>query len=349
MTKPSNLSIPANRFKALLQMIPRAPDSISTDRLLEKLSAAGFDVDLRTLQRDLKDLGESGEFGLGSEKKGRESARWQYLATTPVTIFPSLDDHTALAFRLADAFLQSLMPPETVKALRPFVEEAGRHLSKRRHAVAGKWQDKIHVFPQGMRRKPPKIRPEVREVVYRALLEEMPLRLMHHSRNSPVPKEFLVSPVGLVVRDYMIYLYGVTREKKQVLAFALNRTQHAEILEGSIFDKPPAGFTLAESEELVSKPYEGSRHIDLKLRIGKISAYSLREWPLPGRQSLIPDAENPEGGILTASVPNTVELRQWIRSLGPNTEVLEPTFLRSEMAEEIATLARRYGCHPGDN
>lgn len=172
---------------------------------------------------------------------------------------------------------------------------------------------------------------------------------MHHSRNSPVPKEFLVSPVGLVVRDYMIYLYGVTREKKQVLAFALNRTQHAEILEGSIFDKPPAGFTLAESEELVSKPYEGSRHIDLKLRIGKISAYSLRECPLPGRQSLIPDAENPEGGILTASVPNTVELRQWIRSLGPNTEVLEPTFLRSEMAEEIATLARRYGCHPGDN
>lgn len=349
MTKPSNISIPANRFKALLQMIPRAPDSVSTDRLLEKLSAAGFEVDLRTLQRNLRDLVESGEFGLSSEKNGRESARWQYLAATPVTMFPSLDDHTALAFRLADAFLQSLMPPETVKALRPFVEEAGRHLSKRQQAAAGKWQDKIHVFPQGMRRKPPKIRPEVREVVYRALLEEMPLRLVHHSRSSPVPKEFFISPVGLVVRDYMIYLYGVTREKKQVLAFALNRTQHAEILEEAIFDKPPPGFTLAESEELVSKPYEGSKHINLSLRIGKISTYSLRECPLASRQALIPDAENPEGGILTATVPNTVELRQWIRSLGPDTEVLEPTFLRSEIAEEIALLAQRYGCHPGVN
>lgn len=347
MTKPSNISIPANRFKALLQMIPRAPDSVSTDRLLEKLSAAGFEVDLRTLQRNLRDLLESGEFGLRSEKSGRESARWQYLADTPVTMFPSLDDHTALAFRLADAFLKSLMPPETVKALRPFVEEAGRHLSKRRHAAAGKWQDKIHVFPQGMRRKPPKIRPEVREVVYRALLEEMPLRLVHHSRNSPVPKEFYISPVGLVIRDYLIYLYGVTREKKQVLAFALNRTQRAEILEGAIFDKPPPGFALAESEELVSKAYQGSKYIDLRLRIGKISTYSLRECPLAGRQVLISDAENPEGGILTATVPNTVELRQWIRSLGPDTEVLGPTFLRSEMAQEIAMLAQRYGWHPG--
>ena len=73
MTKPSNISIPANRFKALLQMIPRAPDSVSTDRLLEKLSAAGFEVDLRTLQRNLRDLLESGEFGLRSEKSGRES------------------------------------------------------------------------------------------------------------------------------------------------------------------------------------------------------------------------------------------------------------------------------------
>lgn len=241
-----------------------------------------------------------------------------------------------------------------LKGLRKRIEasaEADRDelVSKRRQASAGKWQDKIHVFPQGMRRKPPKIRPEVREVVYRALLEEMPLRLVHHSRNSPVPKEFYISPVGLVVRDYLIYLYGVTREKKQVLVFALNRTQHAEILEGSIFDKPPPGFTLAESEELVSKPHDGSKFIDLRLRIGKMSAYSLQECPLVGRQALIPDAANPEGGILTATVPNTVELRQWIRSLGPDTEVLEPTFLRSEMAQEIAMLAQRYGCHPGVN
>lgn len=346
MNKISNISIPANRFKAMLQMIPRAPESISTERLQEKLCAAGYEIDLRTVQRNLKDLVESGEFGLANEKKGRESTRWYYLADAPVTIFPSLDDHTALAFRLADAFLQSLMPPETIKALRPFVEEAGRHLNKRRQAAASKWQDKIHVFPQGMRKRAPKINPEVREAVYRALLDEKPLRLMHLSRGKREAREIVVSPLGLVIRDYLIYLYGLTREKKQVLSFALNRTQSAEILEGAEFNKPPAGFNLADYEYLVSMPIEGSPRLDLKLRIGRNSAYSLRECPLASKQTLIDDPENPGGSILSAEVPNTVELRQWIRALGPNAEVQRPTFLRQEMAEEAATLARRYGYLP---
>lgn len=344
MNSISNISIPANRFKAILRMIPREPESISTERLQEKLSAEGFDIDLRTVQRNLKDLVESGEFGLAREKKGRESACWHYLADAPITIIPSLDDHSALAFSLADAFLKSLLPQETVKALRPFVEEAGRHLSKRRQAAAGKWQAKIHVFPQGMRRRAPSICPEVRETVYRAILEEKPLRLMHLSRGKSKASEFVISPLGLVIRDYLIYLYGLTREKKQVLSFALNRTQSAEILEDAVFERPPAGFSLAEYEFLVSMPIEGSPKLNLKLRISPIAAYGLRECQLANRQTLIDDPENPECVILSTEVPNTVELRQWIRSLGSNAEVLEPTFLRQEMAEEVATLALRYGC-----
>ena len=333
-------------------MIPRAPNKISTEQLLERLSAAQFEVDLRTVQRNLKSLLDSKEFGVESDgqikggKFKKDSAEWWFADDAPVTLFPSMDDHTALAFRLADAFLQSLMPPETVKALRPFVDEAGRHLSKRREAAAGKWQDKIHVFPQGMRKRAPKINPEVREAVYRALLDEKPLRLMHLSRGKREAREIIVSPLGLVIRDYMIYLYGLSREKKQVLSFALNRTQSAEILEGAEFDKPPASFNLADYEYLVSMPIEGSPRLDLKLRIGSNSAYSLRECPLASKQTLIDDPENPGGSILSAEVPNTVELRQWLRALGTNAEVQQPTFLRQEMADESATLARRYGYLP---
>lgn len=331
--------------RAILQMIPRAPNKISTEQLLEKLSAAQFEVDLRTVQRNLESLITSEEFGIQSAGKvGKNSAEWWFSDDAPVTIFPSLDDHTALGFCLADAFLQSLMPPDTVRTLRPFVEEAGRYLTKHRHAAAGKWQGKIHVFPQGMRRRAPSIRPEVRETVYRALLEEKPLRLMHLSRGKREASEFVISPIGLVVRDYLIYLYGLTREKKQILSFALNRSQSAEILVDAVFEKPPAGFALADHENLVSMPIKGSPRLNLKLRIGSNSAYSLRECPLANRQVLIDDPENTEGSILSAEVPNTVELRQWIRSLGPNAEVLEPSFLRNEMAEEVASLARRYGC-----
>lgn len=342
MKKISNIGIPANRFMAMLQLIPRAPDSITTERLLEKLGIAGFEVDLRTVQRNLTVLED--EFGLTKQKVGRDSTEWCYREGAPIKIFPSLDDHTALAFQLADTFLQSMLPPDTVYALRPFVDEAGRHLAKRRRVAAGKWKEKIHVFPQGMRRQAPRISAEIRETVYRALLDEKPLRLLHLSRGKQEASEFVISPLGLVIRGYLIYLYGLTKEKKQVLSFALNRMQHAEILQGETFDKPAADFSLAEHEHLVSMPIKGSSRLNLKLRIGANVAYSLRECPLDGRQTLSPDPDFPEGYIVSADVPNTVELRQWIRSLGPNAEVMEPKFLRTEIAEEIASLAQRYGC-----
>ena len=348
MNNISNISIPANRFKAMLQMIPRAPESISTERILERLNAGGFGVDLRTVQRNLKDLVESGEFGLASEKKGRESARWHYLADAPMTIFPSLDDHTALAFRLADAFLQSLMPPETVHALRPFVDEAGRHLAKRRQAAAGKWQDKIHVFPRGLRRKSPPIAKEIRDTVYQALLDEKAIYLSYATPGRPLPNELTISPLGLIIRDYSLYLIGLPveqyeRPQKKFLPFALHRIRAIETLDAVQFLRP-VGFSLADHEDPLGKPRKGeSKYYDLVIRIGARTLVSMRECPLAGRQTLEKDATDPEGRtLLKARVPNTEELRQWIRSLGPNAEVIEPKSLRAEMAEEFAILAKRY-------
>ncbi len=77
---------------------------------------------------------------------------------------------------------------------------------------------------------------------------------------------------------------------------------------------------------------------DTSLRyLDKQSAFSVAECPLADRQELVPDGD---GFSLTAVVPNTLELRQWIRSLGPSAEVLEPGFLRTQIAEEIDALSR---------
>lgn len=340
--------------RAILQMIPRAPNKISTEKILEKLSAAQFEVDLRTVQRNLQTLLASKEFGVESDgqikdgKFKKDSAEWWFTDDAPVTLFPSMDDHTALAFRLADAFLQSLMPPETVHALRPFVDEAGRHLAKRRQAAAGKWQDKIHVFPRGLRRKSPPIAKEIRDAIYQALLDEKALHISYATPGRAVPNELTISPLGLIVRDYSLYLIGLPveqyeRPEKQFLSFALHRIRAIETLDAVKFLRP-AGFTLADHEDALGKPRKGeSKYYDLVIRIGARTLVSMRECPLVGRQTLEKDSTDAEGRtVLRARVPNTEELRQWIRSLGPNAEVIEPKSLRSEMAEEFATLAQRY-------
>ena len=337
-----SINIPANRFMTMLRLLPRWPGFISTDALQASLCAAGYDVSLRTVQRNLESLQET-EPGLKWKKSGRDSKEWFYQADAPVLIVPSLDDHTALAFELADAFLREVTPPETMVALKPFIAEAGKRLTNRRQIAAAKWKDKIHVFPLGLRRKAPRIRPEVRDVVYQALLDEQAIRISHASRGRKEPREFVISPLGLVVRDYLVYLYGLTREKKQVLAFALHRTRSAEVASGEPYVRPE-GFVLGDYENLLSMPIDGSPILQLKMRIDQTSAVSVRECPLAGRQTLEPDASDAEGKgfFLSAEVPNTVELRQWIRSLGAHAEVLEPVFLRTEIVLEFQQTLERY-------
>ncbi len=339
--------IPADRFMAMLERIPRWPGEITPEIMHAKLCALGFEVSLRTVQRNLEHLAET-DSGLERKRTGRESFRYQYRADAPVRVSPSLDDHTALAVELADAFLRELMPPETIVALKPFVREAGKRLANRTQIAAAKWKDKVHVFPLGLRRKAPRIQPQVRDVVYQALLDDRVLRIVHASRGKKDPKEFVISPLGLVVRDYLIYLYGLPKEqndkeKKQVLAFALHRTLEAEILVNEPYVRPD-GFLLQDYEKLCSIPIDGSPILQLKLRISESSAFSIRECPLVGRQVIRadPDDSTGRGLIVEADVPNTVELRQWIRSLGSNAEVLEPRTLREEMVEELRRLLRAY-------
>lgn len=43
------------RYLAMLQLTPRSPGRISTPVLLDKLQERGFQIDTRSLQRDLRD------------------------------------------------------------------------------------------------------------------------------------------------------------------------------------------------------------------------------------------------------------------------------------------------------
>jgi len=337
-------NIPAGRFRRMLDLIPRWPGSISDEKLLLELERSGFAVSKRTVQRDLEGIREAEpELGLDRKIQGKEPRQWFFKADAPVRISPSLDDHTALAFQLASTFISQLMPPATLDALKPFVREAEKRLSHRHLLAAARWKEKVHVFPLGLQRKPPTIRPEVRDVVYQAILNEQSIRITHVARNAKDSKVHLISPLGLVIRDYLIYLVATMNKNGTVLQFGLHRSRSAELAIEAPFVRPD-GFVLRDyAEEKIGYHFEGSADLQLELRLGKQGSISVRECPLAGRQTLSQDPDDQDAWILSADVPNSVELRQWIRSLGPSTEVLAPGFLRAEFADEIAKLAKRYG------
>ena len=51
----------------------------------------------------------------------------------------------------------------------------------------------------------------------------------------------------------------------------------------------------------------------------------------------------PDGSLLfRASLSSTVEFKAWVLSFGKHAEVIEPSELREELAEEIAAMGRNY-------
>jgi predicted DNA-binding transcriptional regulator YafY len=325
------------RYLEMLKSIPHHPDYITANQLLEKLEKNGFTTNIRTVQRDLLMLKELFEVSPGDEVK---SKRWHYKPNALPFIVPSLDDHTALSFIFVQKFLTSMMPPDSIKALDPWFRTASQRLSSRRGNTA-KWQEKVHILATGLPRLSPTINPVVQSTIYRAVLNEWPLRIKYRARGANEYKEHLISPLGLVVKGGIIYLVATHNEKGDALQFALHRTQAAEPDKQADYIKPLKKWINLHSyaEEKFGFPMGEPETLTLKLHLTGHAVISVADCPISKKQNVV---KSGDGSLLTAEVPNTLELRQWIRSLGLDATIIEPISLRREFKQDLELLSKRY-------
>ncbi|WP_157199207.1 hypothetical protein [Methylomonas koyamae] len=112
----------------MLSMIPKAPNSISTPDLLSKLVDAGYEVDIRTVQRDLVKLSVSRLFPISSTADTKP-LRWQWPSNTKRVQLPTMTSNEALSFKLVEMFLEPLLPPSIKSLLADYFEAADRVLA----------------------------------------------------------------------------------------------------------------------------------------------------------------------------------------------------------------------------
>jgi len=72
----------SNRHFSILELVPIAPSSISTQKLQQRMIERGFDISTRMLQRDLQSLYEQGCFGLEKDTRSKPygwsiNAQWR--------------------------------------------------------------------------------------------------------------------------------------------------------------------------------------------------------------------------------------------------------------------------------
>ena len=297
------------RTLVLLRLIPRAPASISTPKLWQALADEGFDITLRSLQRDLFAL-LHGPFHLECSKDHDDEAirkqrpyRWSYQAHVRPGL-PAITTAEALAMRVSEEHLRHLLPPGVLNLLEPHFAEARQALQTRKGNTHGRWAQRVRSLPNGKALLPASVDSEVWEKAATALLEQKQLQVDYFSRVKSEVKSMTLHPKGLASRGPATYLIASVGNYSDIRHFALHRIQAAEVLDATARDDdfdmdaylPTAAFT----------PRQGTGLVELVADVHPDIAGIFQETPVSEDQTLepIPDSEWVR---LTASVADDQE------------------------------------------
>ncbi len=331
------MSDPLIRQWQMLRLVPRAPRKASTAMLEAQLADRGFEINRRSIQRDLIKL--SVDFPLVCDMRSKPYG-WSWARDAAPFDVPGIDMHTALAFHLAFEYMVHLLPATTSSYLTPHVAQARSVLATLPGGALAAWPDQIAVVPSAPPRVPPHIDPDVLEAVHTALLTQRRLDVVYRRRGEEETKRYVANPLGLVYRDAIAYLVCTLREYDDMVQLAVHRMVGADV--GGQPSRSPEGFSLGAYVASGAFGFlVGEGRLALKLRVEPNVAVSMIEAPVSADQTI---STAPDGWtVVQATVADTVRLRTWLLGLSHHAEVLAPEPLRREIIEATRRQAAVYG------
>ncbi len=328
----------ALRYLQILNLLSRR-QSWGTQAIQQVLEELGFQVSLRTVQRDLRALQKL--FPALKSFGPRTHLTWRWSESAPVMDIPGWDLSMAVAMQMAHIHLHSLLPPQVLQDLKPYFDKADAMLSASQSHLK-RWSQKVAVASRAMPLQAPDIDENVLIQVYAALLNEYPLEMVYQNRQGEAI-EAIFSPAGLVVQEQVLYLVGCFWTYDDIRHIALHRIKTVAKASNASYHIPQ-GFDLHQylkTEKAFSYPVSDNQ-LHLRLRMDRHTAKHLAESPLSDDQQVLHLSEDPDHVILTATVSDTQQLRWWLLGLGAAVEVLAPQSLRQEMKQIIEAMHSRY-------
>ncbi len=319
---------------AMLRTIPRFPKRIDAKTIHTRLEDLGMSVSLRTVQRDLYTLAET--FPLNFDESKPQGWCWREGASQLEV--PSMDAHAALTFNLVEQYMQNLLPRSTLSHMAPWFD-AAQGVANAQASTVTKWQDKLRVIPHSFNRIPTQINPDIQATIYSGLLAEKQLEVTYRALSTGAEaKTYPLHPLGLVVMEQVVYLVCTVKNYQDARFLAVHRIDAARLLVDDA--KRSEKFDM---DAFISKEFGirmGDVPLNLSLRVRGILSKYLAETPVAQDQIMTPF--NDEWTQINVTVPDTVQLRMWLRSMGPDAVVTSPAFLKEQLAAEQAELQRLY-------
>ena len=323
------------RYFEMLRFIPKEPDCISTPDLLKKLQDEGYDIDIRTVQRDLNKLSISGLFPFTSSEDTKPLC-WFWPKHLPRLQLPMMSADEALTFKLVEQFLDPLLPISVKAHLADYFALAENTLKV---SPLADWVDKVRIVSNNQSLLPAEIDRAVLDVVYVALLRNQRFSGTYQPRNDEI-KVYEVNPLGLMFKGSAVFLVATLWDYQDIKQLALHRFSKADLLDKSL--SVPSGFSLENyvAEGGFDYPIIPEHSIHLRLNIKSWIKKYLSETPLSANQQISQLDETTFQ--LQATVKDTLQLRWWLRSFAADAEILEPLALREEFVQIAQALSQIY-------
>ena len=329
----------ADSFKRrinILQMLKRYDDgTITIPEIIKRLAAQGIeDIKYKNIERDMTYL--STLYNIYCDVSVRPF-EWWWDGEDSIDI-PGMGRNSALTFKLAKQYLDPLLPKNTLKHLQPKFRQSKKVLSGKGKEKEKKWIDKIRVVPRLLEQIPAKISTQVQEAVYQALYEEKMLKITYHAVLTETTSTRNIHPLALLYRGISTELLACEENDDQVKRFILNRIKKATVQIQSI--KTPEEFNIDKFIQ-ESLGFPGTcQEILFKAKLTGFACTNVIEMPLSKFQTI--EKINDNEIIVTATVRDTVDLTHWIFSLGSSITVLEPEFLKEDVAQMIIRMGENY-------
>lgn len=343
MSQRSNKD-PLARNLVLLRLIPRYPRSISTVELRDALWAEGFDINLRSLQRDLSGK-LSTLFQLVCSSEDRDEAvrrlrpyRWSFAAGAQTTV-PSVSPAAALAMTMAEEHLRHILPPSVLDLLDPHFNESRALLQAMDHNGLSQWSRRVRVVPPVKPLQPASVVPEIWDRVATGLLAGRVLQVRYLSRAKETPIELMLHPAGLASRGATTYLIARVGDFDDFRHYALHRILDISVKEEEADDR---GFDMPSYlQSAAFSPRNSIGTTELHAEVHPHLAWALAETPLATGQQLRA-IEGSDWHRLRVQVTDDQELITWILAQAERIRVIEPDSLRQRIAARVQSAAAAY-------
>lgn len=293
-----------------LELVRRIPKgrTITAPELKQQLADAGFERDMRTIQRQLETLSEYFDIDRDDTAK---PYRYCWKERAKGLSLPSLSPQECLLLTLAEQQMAQLLPQRLMKSMEGFFSQARIQLHEQSAAKHEReWLKKVRVVSTSQPLLPPKVDPVVFEQVSNALYADQWLTVEY--KNAAGKKlESRVMPLGLAQQGQRMYLVcrfdGYDNER----CLAMHRILSAKASPFTF--EPPTEFDLKQFDDDGRFGYGDGKKIMLSFRIEKDAGYHLLESPLSIDQQVVEDEDTYK---ISATVVDSSMLDWWLRGFG---------------------------------